>query len=148
MIAVRSANRQESRLPGQMLKRRGGVDQAAVKEYPATSSGDCRSIGQGHRDGAPRKGSRIDPRKSRSFCLQLAADNAPARLLDDGVAASTELGKQSGLPTTGTSGDYDKPIRIVLIRHVEKKHLTRGFRAFRFMGRAGVGSASGRTSRD
>jgi hypothetical protein len=107
-----------------MLKRRGGVDQTPIKEYPATSSGDCHSIGQGHRDGAPRKGSRIDPRKSRSFCLQLVADNAPARLLDDGVAASTEFGKQSGLPAGRTSGDYDKQIRTVLVRHVEKGALS------------------------
>jgi hypothetical protein len=91
MIAVRSTKREESLFPGQMLKRRGGVDQAPIEEYPTTQSGDCRSIGEGHRDSAPRKGSRIDPRESRAFCFELFADDAAARLLDDGVAASSEL---------------------------------------------------------
>jgi hypothetical protein len=104
-----------------MLKRRGGVDQTPIEEYPAASSRDCRSIGQGHRDGAPRKGGRIDPRESRAFCLQLITDNAPARLFDDGVTASAELSKQSGLAGARASGDYDKPICVVLVRHVRKK---------------------------
>jgi hypothetical protein len=126
MVPVRSTKRQESRLAGQMLKRCGGVDQAPIEEYPAILAGGCRSIGQGQRDGAPRKGSRIDPRESRAFCFQLFTDNAPARLLDDGVAASTELGKQSGLAAARAPGDYDKPIRTVLAAHVESEYLRRG----------------------
>ena len=96
---MRSSKRQESRLPGQMLKRRGSVDQAPIEEYPATLCGDCRPIGQGHRYGTPRKGSRIDPRESRASRFQLFADDAAARLFDDRVAASTEFGKQSRLAT-------------------------------------------------
>jgi hypothetical protein len=60
-----------------MLKRRGGIDQAPIEEHPAPVSRDCRSIGQSHRDGAPRKGSRIDPKGNLLTDLEPLIEMAP-----------------------------------------------------------------------
>src|SRR5882757_2018294 len=94
MVAVGLTELLEQRLACQMLKARGGIDQASVEENP-TVRGDCRRpVRKGHRDGATQKGCLVHPRQRQAVARQRVVDDPPSRFVHDSVAASAELGEQ------------------------------------------------------
>ncbi len=103
MVTVRLTKRLQCWFARQVLKGRGGVDQASIKKHPAFSRTGRGSIGQSHRNGAACEGGRVDPRKCRAAACQFLPDDPPARLLHNGATAPAKLGEQCGFAAARTS---------------------------------------------
>ena len=94
MIAVGAVQRLDHGLARQVFKRDGGVDQATIKEDPPLQRRGGAVI-KGHGDGPSSEGGRIDPRQRRAVARLFLGDDAPTRLFNHRMTATTQLSQQS-----------------------------------------------------
>src|SRR6188472_2025678 len=90
VIAVRCGPT-EGGLAGQVLKRRGGVDESPVEEDPPGHPPRILSIGQGNCDRSACEGRSIDPGQARAVAGEFLADDASAGFFDNRVATARQL---------------------------------------------------------
>src|SRR6516225_7197687 len=142
MIAMSLPERVERRLPCQVLKGGRGVDQTPVEEYPSRwTIGRGSAIGNGERNGAPRKGGSICPWEGRAVTRQLLPDDPAAWLFHGGVTPSAELRQERRLASARATGDHDKTVAVHVSLFIAV-HVS----LFKRVGRAGRGWDSPQSS--
>src|SRR5262249_9787411 len=90
-------------LSGQMLKRRGSINQASVEKDPARGGVNDRQVCERHLYRTPGKSGRIHPRQSSAAVLQFLSNDPPPRFVDRGKAALPKLCQPRRLPPAGTA---------------------------------------------
>lgn len=93
----------------EVSERGDGVDETAIEDHWRVDAFCCRTVRQGHRDGAPCECG-VHPRQRPAIAGQLFLDDTPPGLGNGPVTTPREFAEQSGLPTAGTSGEHDEGV--------------------------------------